>query len=71
MVSACEREDGNNMLGIGANDLIDLLVIAVVVLKPRKLYPLDCALRKGVRDFRKAFAGGEEERKKIDEKQES
>lgn len=58
------------MLGFGANDLIDMLVIAVVVFKPRKLPPLDSEQDKGVRDYRNAFVARDEGLKTIYETRE-
>ena len=57
------------MFGIGAPDVIDILVIALIVFKPSKLPALDSAPGKGVRDFSKAFEGADEDLKQIDEKQ--
>ena len=57
------------MFGIGAPELVVILVIALVVFGPGKLPEIGSALGKGVRDFRKAFEGADEDLKKIDEEQ--
>lgn len=56
------------MFGIGAPELIVILIIALVVFGPGKLPEIGSALGKGVRDFRKAFEGADEDIKKIDQK---
>ncbi len=53
------------MFGIGAPELIVILVIALIVFGPGKLPEIGSALGKGVRDFKKAFEGAEDEIKKI------
>ncbi len=57
------------MFGIGAPELIVILIIALVVFGPGKLPEIGSALGKGIRDFKKSFDGADEEIKKIDEKQ--
>ena len=57
------------MFGIGAPELVVILVIALIVFGPGKLPEIGSALGKGVRDFRKAFEGADEDLKKIDEEQ--
>ena len=54
------------MFGIGAPELIVILVIALVVFGPGKLPEIGSALGRGIRDFKKAFEGAEDEVKKID-----
>jgi sec-independent protein translocase protein TatA len=51
------RLGGMEMFGIGAPELIVILVIALIVFGPGKLPEIGSALGKGVRDFRKAFEG--------------
>jgi len=58
------------VFGIGAPELIVILVIALIVFGPGKLPEIGSALGKGVRDFRNAFEGADEDLKRIDEKQE-
>jgi sec-independent protein translocase protein TatA len=54
------------MFGIGAPELIVILVIALVVFGPGKLPEIGSALGKGIRDFKKSFDGTEDEVKKVD-----
>jgi sec-independent protein translocase protein TatA len=54
------------MFGIGAPELIVILVIALVIFGPGKLPEIGAALGKGIRDFKKAFEGAEDEVKKIE-----
>ena len=49
------------MFGLGATELIVILVIALVVFGPGRLPELGGALGKGIRDFRKSFEGGDKE----------
>ncbi len=51
------------MFGLGATELIVILVIALVIFGPGKLPELGSALGKGIKDFRKSFEGieGEED----------
>ncbi len=56
------------MLGLGVPELIVILVVALLVFGPDKLPEIGSALGKGIRDFKKAFEGGEEEIKKVEEK---
>jgi len=63
------------MSGIGAPELIVILVIALIVVgaakaRPGKFPEIDRALSKRVGDFRKAFESGDEDLKKTDEKRE-
>ena len=59
------------MFGIGAPELIVILIIALVVFGPGKLPEIGSALGKGIRDFKKSMDGAEEEFRKIDEKRDS
>ena len=54
------------MFGIGFPELMVILVIALVVFGPGKLPEIGSALGTGLRDFKKAFEGAEDELKKID-----
>jgi sec-independent protein translocase protein TatA len=56
------------MFGIGVPELVVILVIALVVFGPGKLPEIGSALGKGIRDFKKAFEGAEDELKKVDGK---
>ena len=47
------------MFGLGATELIVILVIALLVFGPRKLPEIGGALGKGIRDFRKSLEGKE------------
>jgi sec-independent protein translocase protein TatA len=51
------------MFGMGATELIVILVVALLVFGPRKLPEIGGALGKGIRDFRKALEnkGGNDE----------
>jgi len=51
------------MFGMGAPELIVILVVALLVFGPGKLPEIGSALGKGIRDFRKALEhkGGDEE----------
>ncbi len=54
------------MFGIGVPELIVILVIALVVFGPGKLPEIGNALGKGIRDFKKAFEGADEDVKKVE-----
>ena len=54
------------MFGIGVPELIVILVVALVIFGPGRLPEIGSALGKGIRDFKKAFEGHEEEVKKVD-----
>jgi len=56
------------MFGIGVPELIVILVIALVIFGPGKLPEIGSALGKGIRDFKKAFEGADEETKKVERK---
>ena len=58
------------MFGIGVPELMVILVIALVVFGPGKLPEIGGALGKGIRDFKKAFEGAEDELKKVASKAE-
>lgn len=49
------------MFGLGAPELIVILVIALVVFGPGRLPEIGGALGKGIRDFRKSFEGDDKE----------
>ena len=49
------------MFGMGAPELIVILVIALVVFGPGRLPELGGALGKEIRDFRKSFEGNDKE----------
>lgn len=60
------------MFGLGATELIVILVIALVIFGPGKLPELGGALGRGIRDFRKSVDGiedkdGEEHRSASEE----
>jgi sec-independent protein translocase protein TatA len=54
------------MFGIGAPELIVILVIALVIFGPGKLPEIGQALGKGIRDFKKAVEGAEDDLKKVE-----
>ncbi len=56
------------MFGIGVPELIVILVIALVVFGPGKLPEIGNALGKGIRDFKKAFEGADDDVKKVESK---
>jgi sec-independent protein translocase protein TatA len=56
------------MFGIGVPELVVILVIALVIFGPGKLPEIGSALGKGIRDFKKAFEGAEDDIKKVDTK---
>jgi sec-independent protein translocase protein TatA len=58
------------MFGIGAPELVVILVVALVVFGPGKLPEMGSALGKALRDFKKAFDGVEDAPKKIETKPE-
>jgi len=53
------------MFGIGVPELIVIMVIALVIFGPGKLPEIGGALGRGIRDFKKAFEGTDEELKKV------
>lgn len=54
------------MFGIGVPELLIIMVVALLIFGPGKLPEIGGALGKGIRDFRKAFEGRDEEVKKVD-----
>ncbi len=56
------------MFGIGVPELLVILVIALLVFGPGKLPEIGSALGKGIRDFKKAFEGGDDDLKKVEGK---
>ena len=55
------------MFGIGVPELLVILVIALLIFGPGKLPEIGSALGKGIRDFKKAFEG-EDDQKRVDNK---
>jgi sec-independent protein translocase protein TatA len=53
------------MFGIGVPELIVIMVIALIVFGPGKLPEIGGALGRGIRDFKKAFEGADDELKKV------
>ena len=58
------------MFGIGFPELIVITIIALVVFGPGTLPEIGNALGTALRDFKKAFEGGEDDPKKVDSKPE-
>ena len=56
------------MFGIGVPELVVILVIALVVFGPSKLPEVGSALGKGIRDFKKAVEGGDENVARVETK---
>jgi sec-independent protein translocase protein TatA len=54
------------MFGIGAPELIVILIVALIIFGPGKLPEIGGALGRGIRDFRKAFEGRDEATKKVE-----
>ncbi len=54
------------MFGIGAPELIVILVIALIVFGPGKLPEIGAALGKGIRDFKKSFDGVDDATKRVE-----
>jgi len=54
------------MFGIGVPELLVILVVALIIFGPGRLPEIGGALGKGIRDFKKAFDGHEEDVKKVD-----
>jgi sec-independent protein translocase protein TatA len=56
------------MFGMGATELIVILVVALLIFGPGKLPEIGSALGKGIRDFRKALEhkGGDETADAVD-----
>ena len=59
------------MFGLGLPELVVILVVALLIFGPGKLPEIGSALGKGIRDFKKAFEGSDEESKKVEEKGEA
>lgn len=53
------------MPGIGASELILILIIALILFGPGKLPEIGKALGRGVRDFKDALSGTENDNKKL------
>ena len=49
------------MFGIGFNEILVILIIALIVIGPKKLPEIAKALGKGYREFKKSFESLEEE----------
>jgi sec-independent protein translocase protein TatA len=56
------------MFGIGVPELLIILVVALVIFGPGKLPEIGGALGKGIRDFKKAFDGSDDEVRKVERK---
>lgn len=62
------------MFGIGVPELLVIMVVALVLFGPGKLPEIGGALGKGIRDFKRAISGlddeseSEGERKRVEEK---
>jgi len=54
------------MFGIGLPELLVIMVVALVVFGPGRLPEVGSALGKGIRDFKKAFEGAEDELKTVE-----
>lgn len=54
------------MFGIGVPELLVILVVALLIFGPGRLPEIGGALGKGIRDFRKAFEGRDDDVKKVD-----
>jgi sec-independent protein translocase protein TatA len=59
------------MFGLGAPELLLILVIALIVFGPGRLPELGGALGKGIRDFRKSFEGEKEAEAKLEDQSKS
>ncbi len=49
------------MFGLGVPELIIILVVALIIFGPGRLPEIGGAVGRGLRDFRKAFEGKDEE----------
>lgn len=58
------------MFGIGFPELIVIMVVALLVFGPGRLPEIGTALGKGIRDFKRAFEGVEDDTKAIEVKPE-
>jgi len=54
------------MFGIGVPELLVILVVALIIFGPGRLPEIGGALGKGIRDFKKAFDGHDEDVKKVE-----
>jgi TatA/E family protein of Tat protein translocase len=70
VVRAIPQSGGHKMFGIGFPELIVIMVVALLVFGPGRLPEIGTALGKGIRDFKKAFEGVEDDLKTIETKQE-
>jgi len=65
------------MFGIGVPELLIIMVVALVLFGPGKLPEIGGALGKGIRDFKRAINGTDDEadpegeRKRVDQKDET
>ncbi len=57
------------MFGLGIQELVIILVIALIIFGPGKLPQIGSGLGKAIRDFKKAISGEEPEKPEEDEKQ--
>ncbi len=55
------------MFGLGATELIVILVVALLIFGPGRLPEIGGALGKGIRDFRKSFEGKDANEARITE----
>ena len=56
------------MFGIGAPELVVILIIALIIFGPGKLPEIGAAVGKGIRDFKKSFDGVEDDLKRVESK---
>ena len=56
------------MSGIGPMELVIVLVIALLVLGPKKLPEVGRSMGRGMREFKESLAGESDERERDDEK---
>jgi sec-independent protein translocase protein TatA len=63
------------MFGIGVPELVIIMVVALVLFGPGKLPEIGAALGKGIRDFKRAIGGEDDESqgepKRVDQKDET
>lgn len=57
------------MFGLGVQELVIILVIALIIFGPGKLPQIGSGLGKAIRDFKKAVTGEEPEKPEEPEKQ--
>jgi TatA/E family protein of Tat protein translocase len=53
------------MFGLGAGEIVFILLLALIILGPKKLPELAQALGKGVREFQKAMKGEDDKKDDI------